>query len=204
MAGLKGQVREPRQDPRARRNSQNLSALVSFIGSPSVVSLEDGVLVITIGDGLDDTGDTLVVDLASDPGLEFSSGDLRVKIKASGGVVRDSDGLSLSAATESVAGAVLLQGLVADAEVLSDSSGGTSGSGTIAAVGIDVTDPGDAPADADALRDDLVDNTIPSIETELSNLRNAVATLAAYSTDLEDKINEMIAAQKTALQMNTA
>lgn len=67
---------------------------------------------------------------------------------------------------------------------ITDSSGGTSGSGTIAAIGIAVTDPADTPASADALRDDLVANTIPSIETELSNLRNAVATIAARMNDI--------------------
>lgn len=37
-----------------------------------------------------------------------------------------------------------------------------------------ITDPADAPATADALRDDLVANTIPSIETALNNLGTKV------------------------------
>jgi hypothetical protein len=40
-----------------------------------------------------------------------------------------------------------------------------------------ITDPADAPADADALRDDLVANTIPAIETALNNLGTKVNTI---------------------------
>ena len=46
-----------------------------------------------------------------------------------------------------------------------------------------ITDPGDAPADADALREDLVTNTIPSIEGALNALGTKVnAVLAALET----------------------
>ena len=132
------------------------------------------------------------------------SDDGTVSLTLDGDTLEQSgSGLKVTDATEAQRGSVLLQGLVADASVLTDNSGGTSGAGTIAAIGVAITDPADTPADADALRDDLEANTIPSIETELSNLRNAVATLAAYCTTLEDKINEMLAAQKTAGQMNT-
>jgi len=40
-----------------------------------------------------------------------------------------------------------------------------------------ITDPGDAPATADALRDDLVANTIPSIEADVNELADVVGTL---------------------------
>lgn len=63
---------------------------------------------------------------------------------------------------------------------ITDNSGGTSGGNTIAAI----TNPADAPATADALRDDLVANTIPQI-------KNAVATIAA-------KYNSLLAKLKTA------
>lgn len=53
------------------------------------------------------------------------------------------------------------------AAALNDNSGGTSGGTTIALVPM----PADSPASADALRDDLVANTLPAI-------RNAIATLA--------------------------
>ena len=55
----------------------------------------DGVTVTETGDGGDETLD-IDLDLATDPGLEISSGALRVKVKASGGVTRDSDGLSIT------------------------------------------------------------------------------------------------------------
>ena len=53
-----------------------------------------------------------------------------------------------------------------------------------------VTDPADSPADADALRDDLVTNTIPSIESAL----NALGV----------KINAIISALETAKLMETS
>ena len=57
---------------------------------------------------------------------------------------------------------------------LTDSSGGSSGGNTIAAI----PNPADSPASADALRDDLVTNTIPA-------LKNAIATLAAKLNALQ-------------------
>lgn len=47
-----------------------------------------------------------------------------------------------------------------------------------------ITDPGDTPASADALRDDLVANTIPSIETLFSRLAYSVCAWA-----LDDDVN---------------
>jgi len=40
-----------------------------------------------------------------------------------------------------------------------------------------VTDPADAPADADALRDDLVTNTIPAIEAHLQTIMNTMNSI---------------------------
>jgi len=40
-----------------------------------------------------------------------------------------------------------------------------------------ITDPGDAPADADALRDDLVTNAIPEIEGMLNALGTIINAL---------------------------
>lgn len=48
---------------------------------------------LTAGDGVDITTNVISVELATDPGLEFATGALRVKIKASSGLVRDADGL---------------------------------------------------------------------------------------------------------------
>lgn len=46
-----------------------------------------------------------------------------------------------------------------------------------------VTDPGDTPASADALRDDLVANTIPSIEAGVTALANANPNLMLAGTN---------------------
>lgn len=40
-----------------------------------------------------------------------------------------------------------------------------------------VTDPADSPADADALREDLVTNVIPSVETQLNNLGTKINSI---------------------------
>lgn len=69
------------------------------------------------------------------------------------------------------ASAVALEAITA----LTDNSAGTAND-TIAAI----PDPADTPASADALRDDIVANTLPAV-------RNAIADLAA-------KINAVIAA----------
>lgn len=106
--------------------------------------------------------------------------------------------LAVSRATTSTWGTVLMAGAVADLTALTDNSGGTSGSGTVGAVGVTVTDPADTPADADVLRDDLVANTIPSMESRLTEIRNAVATLADYNNDLGAKVAALSAALRAA------
>jgi len=75
----------------------------------------------------------------------------------------------------------------ADTGVLTDNSGGTSGSGTIASIDAAITDPG-VPADAAALRTDLVNNTIPDIEASLVAIANAVATLAEEVTAIRNNL----------------
>ena len=57
---------------------------------------------------------------------------------------------------------------------VTDNGGGTGGGDTIAVI----TDPADTPASADALRDDLVANSLPEI-------RDAISTLA-------DKMNSIL------------
>ena len=71
------------------------------------------------------------------------------------------------------------------AATLTDNSGGGAADNTIGAITVAITDPGDAPADADALRDDLVTNTIPDIEQGLQDCADAIAELA-------DEINKLI------------
>lgn len=78
---------------------------------------------------------------------------------------------------EIAAGAVAAKAQIAALVALTDSSGGTANN-TIAAI----PNPADTPASADALRDDLVANTIPA-------LKDAIADLAA-------KVNAIISALK--------
>lgn len=59
----------------------------------SKLSFADG-LVATITSPAGNEGLQIDLDLATDPGLEISGGKLRVKIKSSGGIIRDSNGLS--------------------------------------------------------------------------------------------------------------
>lgn len=87
---------------------------ISFSGSNINIDLRDttpclelsatGIGVI-VGDGLAQASAGVVIDLATDPGLEFSTGNLRVKIKTDGGVTRDSDGLSVANGDGIVVGA---------------------------------------------------------------------------------------------------
>lgn len=56
-------------------------------------------ITMTLGNAAANETLTPAVSLATDPGLEFSSSALRVKIKASGGVTRDSNGLSIDTST---------------------------------------------------------------------------------------------------------
>ena len=183
----------------------NISSGVGILlpASSGLQTLAGGLSVLLpANSGLQTAAGGLSILLNATPGLEISTG-LRIKQPANSGLTVDSTGLFLALATTTVKGGVLKAALIADQAVLTDNSGGTSGAGTIAAIGIAVTDPADTPVDADALRDDLVANTIPSIETELSNLRNAVATLAAYNNTVKDKINAILLGQKNAGQMST-
>lgn len=75
---------------------------VDTSGNP-IVQLENGTTFIpgasaaalTGGDGIDITSSVVSTDLDTNPGLEINSAKLRVKVKASGGITRDSDGLSI-------------------------------------------------------------------------------------------------------------
>jgi len=74
------------------------SATSTWIFSNDGVSSGDvggGTGSVTGGDGIDVTAGVVSVDLDTDPGLEINSATLRAKVLASGGVTRDSDGLSI-------------------------------------------------------------------------------------------------------------
>jgi hypothetical protein len=154
-----------------RRNTSNSDVATEWTGKLCDLRIYHTVLTATdvadIAAGTEsDVPDLLVVDLAAtNPGLEFDgSGDLQVKVKASSGLTVDSDGLQVTAATaraDSSQNAITL----------------TS-----------VTDPADAPADADALRDDLVANALAELQTRDGELETAIETLAGEFNDLLSKL----------------
>ena len=85
--------------------ARGLTGTLNFGSRFPVTAVSAGVVTVThptLSAGLDwQSATSMKVDLATDPGLEFQGGDfdtsaLRVKIKSGGGIVRDSDGLSVS------------------------------------------------------------------------------------------------------------
>lgn len=80
--GLKGFDRTPRDDVRARRNAAKLHSEFDTL----------------LGDGLEVSGEGLItLALATNPGLEFTSGALRAKVSAP--IIRDASGIGLSFGT---------------------------------------------------------------------------------------------------------
>ena len=69
MAGLKGFLREPASDVRARRNSSSLASFTQFIGSAEIVQIS-GVGELTLR-------------LKSDGGLVNTTGELAIKLDGS-------------------------------------------------------------------------------------------------------------------------
>lgn len=86
----------------------------SYAGAGSnlvrVTAGADGLAFLPLGNGLAIGSGALVIDLATDPGLEFSSGNLRVK--AYHGINRDSNGIGVKLATGMTAMTVDSGGLV--------------------------------------------------------------------------------------------
>ena len=80
MAGLKGQARWPGSAARLRRNSARLASEVEFVGSGSVIDLNNGILVVnlTASGGLENDGDSLGIDLDTDSLLLLAAGGLSV------------------------------------------------------------------------------------------------------------------------------
>jgi len=208
MAGAFKQSRLPREDTRTRRNAQRFS-------SPDV-----NVADTSAGLSLDPATGALKLDLATDPGLEFNSGDLRVKVASP--IKRDSNGVGLTLATDpglelssgalqakvdnpvkrdasgiglnigtglELSGSDLALKTAASAEiggVLEAAARADSGQTTVTLTA--TTDPADTPADADALRDDLVANVLPGYATRDTELETAVETLATEFNDLLSKL----------------
>jgi len=87
------------------------------------------------------------------------------------------------------------------ASALTDNSGGGAADGTVDAITVSITDPSDSPADADALRDDLVATTIPSIEAALQTVADAIKELA---TMINKNTADGVAAKTATDANNTA
>ena len=110
----------------------------------------------------------LELNLSTDGGLEKSSSKLQIKIVATGGLQTSTAGLAakLKAA----------YGIDVDADGLKlKKQTHSEFCETVHAI----TDPADTPASADALRDDLVANTIPSIEAALNDIGTHVNAIIA-------------------------
>lgn len=149
----------------------------------------DGGLEISSGElqlslksagGLELDSGELALDIKAAGGIELDSGELALDIKAAGGVALDSGEVALDI------GGLATEASPSGSDTVAIYDGGDHKEATLAAIWLAgftqqssisdaseshaITDPGDTPADADALRDDLVANTIPAIESALNDL----------------------------------
>ena len=80
-------------------NPTNPGLALSAAGLAAVVqgvlSIDGSGILLNIGSGLANSGGSLVVELATDPGLEFNGGDLRVQLDGSS-LTRGPSGLSVT------------------------------------------------------------------------------------------------------------
>lgn len=152
----------------------------------------DDILSIRLkdDDGLRKVNSELALKLSAVGGMQVSSNGLKIKIKTDGGLQTDAEGLSFTGTItfnntglkikDTDASHVLTIKPGSDLtgnKTLTVITGDADRTFTLASTHIDdasashtITDPADTPITADALRDDLVTNTIPSIETALNNL----------------------------------
>lgn len=139
------------------------------------IKVDSGGIYIQIkGDnGIDVGADGIFVKIKADNGIAVDTNGIFAKIKADNGIGVDSNGLYVSRKTG--------YGIDVDSDGLKLKQQAHEAD---ASASHSITDPADSPADADALRDDLVTNTIPAIESAL----NALGT----------KINNILSKLETA------
>lgn len=200
--GLKGVSRTPGADVRARRNAAKLSADFLSVLGDGIETDADGLLTLVVqtpvvcdgsgigldfGTGLRNDGGVLKTDdttidhdsllnVVSDEHIDHSIVSVTAGTGLTGGGdITASRTITLADATAAVIGGVKKSTARAD-----------SGQSTVTLSA--VTDPVDAPVDADTLRDDLVANTIPDLKTRDGELETALETLAGEFNDLLAKL----------------
>lgn len=131
---------------------------------------------------LDEDGN-LQLRLISDGGLQNVSGSLGILLDTNPGLVLSATGLKVDAASAQT-----------------DSGEDTI---TLSSVTTTLTDPADTPADADALRDDLVATTIPEIETALAALETRDGELETSIETLAGEFNSLLAKLRSANLLET-
>jgi hypothetical protein len=190
------------------RYSQLPTLLNTIVTGGTAISItidEDAITIalkIKPATGLDADDDGLFIDIKAASGLAVDADGLQTVIKAASGLKVDADGLQtvIKAASGLAVDADGLQtvikaasGLAVDADglqtVIKSASGLKVDADGLqlkqqahiadAATAHAITDPADTPADADALRDDLVTNTIPAIESGLDALGTKINSLLA-------------------------
>ncbi len=133
------------------------------VGSTTGISIK---LATNSGLQVDINGTSILLD--TDPGLVLGTGGLKAKVYADHGILLDSNGLSVKLKPN--------YGIAVDSDGLKLKQQAHEAD---ASTTHDITDPGDSPASADALRDDLVSNTIPSIESALNALGTKINSILA-------------------------
>jgi hypothetical protein len=140
---------------------------------------EDDILVVNVGDGIEKTGNKLSVTEDPAGGVTVATAGVAVKPDPAGAIAVAAAGISVKKKTgygiDSDAAGLMLKQQAHEVN---------------ASVAHSITDPADSPATADALRDDLVINTIPAIEQALN--------------DLGTKINNLLTKLETAEILKTS
>ena len=177
-------IREPRADARARRNSQVFASEDGETIASSVVSKDgDGHFQIDLlaSGGLVNTSGDLGIDLDTNPGLVLGAGGIKILLDTNPGLELGSGGIKIDLDTTPgltlAAGGISVTGSAARADSSQNAITLTT-----------VTSPADTPATADALRDDLVANTLAEQATVNGELETAIETLATEFNDLLAKL----------------